>query len=208
MWHPIPVLRALGQKASQAVVRKPGHRFLSAPLPIAPLAKEHWEFAWLSVAAYLQTPAGQNHTRNVLATTAAPSGAISPDPLQPLTTAGWTEWKTFPGDALLAEIKQSHLRVQVWERDEPPAVAVTFGGTVFNNDADWRANLRWFLPGRKGDEYTEIVQTFAPAFDVELKRRSQRMDTGRLSRLEITRPGILLAADWRNSLVTHYRLIV
>jgi hypothetical protein len=189
MWHTIPVLRAFGQKASQVVVRRPGHRFLSAPEPIATLAKEHWEFAWLSVAAYLQTPSGQTHIQNVLAKTAAPIGALSPDPLPPLTAAGWTEWKTFPGNALLAKIKQSHLRVQVWERHEPPAVAVTFGGTVFNNDADWRANLRWFLPGRTGDEYTEVVQTFAPAFDVEFKRRAQSMDRERLSRLEIYSTG-------------------
>jgi hypothetical protein len=189
MWHSIPVLRALGQKASQVVLRKPGHRFLSAPEPIAPLAKEHWEFAWLSVAAYLRTAAGQKHTKNALAEAAAPIGATPPDPLPPLTAAGWTEWKTFPGDALLAKIKQSHLRVQVWEREDPPALAVTFGGTVFNNNADWRANLRWFLPGRKGDEYTEVVQTFAPAFDVEFRRRAQNMDAARLLRLDLYSTG-------------------
>ena len=189
VWSAIPVLRALGQKASQVVVREPGDRFLSAPEPIAPLAKEHWEFAWLSVAAYLQTPAGQKHTKNLLTKTAAPGGALPPNPLPPLTAAGWTHWRTFPDDELLAKIKKSHLRVQVWERDEPAAVAVTFGGTVFNNDADWRANLRWFLPGRKGDEYTEVVQTIAPAFDLEFKRRAQGMDAGRLSRLEIYSTG-------------------
>lgn len=189
MWLTIPVLRAFGQKASQVTIRRPGHRFLSAPQPVAPFAKEHWEFAWLSVAAYLQTPAGQQHAKSMLAETGASTGSLVSDPLPPLSAAGWTEWRSFPGNALLAKIGKSHLRVQVWERDEPAAVAVTFGGTVFNNDADWRANLRWFLPGRKGDEYTEVVQTFAPAFDAEFKRRSKSMDSGRLSKLEIYATG-------------------
>jgi hypothetical protein len=185
----MPIFRAFGQSSTEVVVREPGHRFLSAPQPIVPFAKEHWEFAWLSVAAYLQTPAGQKHTRKVLAETTAPLGALSPDALPPLTAAGWTEWRGFPGDALLEKIKNSHLRVQVWERHEPPAVAVTFGGTVFNNDADWRANLRWFLPGKKHDEYTDVVQTFAPAFCDELKRRSQSMDTVRLTKLALYSTG-------------------
>ena len=187
MWLTIPILRALGQRATEVVVREPGHRFLSAPEPVAPFAKEHWEFAWLSDAAYQQTAAGQKHLKKMMAETAT-VGALSPDPLPPLAAAGWTEWQTFPGAALLAKIKKSHLRVQVWERAEPPAVAVTFGGTVFNNDADWRANLRWFLPGHR-DEYTDVVQTFAPAFDVEFKRRAQDMDAGRLSKLEIYSTG-------------------
>ena len=59
---------------------------------------------------------------------------------------------------------------------------------MFNNDADWRANLRWFLPGQR-DEYTDVVQTFAPAFDLELKRRSQSMDAVRLSKLVLYSTG-------------------
>ncbi len=187
MWLAIPILRAFGQKATEVAIRDPGQRFLSAPQPITPFAQEHWEFAWLSDAAYQKTAAGQKQMKKVMAETAS-AGALSPDPLPPLTAAGWTEWKTFPGAALLAKIEESHLRVQVWERAEPPAVAVTFGGTVFNNDADWRANLRWFLPGQR-DEYTDVVQTFAPAFDVEFKRRAQDMDAGRLSKLEIYSTG-------------------
>jgi hypothetical protein len=185
----IPILRALGQKSNEVVVREKGQRFLSAPRPIAPFAEQHREFAWLSVAAYQQTPAGQEHTRKEMTEPAQEGVPISPDPLPPLTAAGWTLWKTFPDNELLKKIKNSHLRVQVWERAEPPAVAVAFGGTVFNNHADWRANLRWFLLGRKGDEYTEVVQTFAPAFDLELKRRAGAMDTTRLCKLELYSTG-------------------
>jgi hypothetical protein len=65
---------------------------------------------------------------------------------------------------------------------------VTFGGTVFNNDADWRANLRWFTFGRR-DEYTDVVERLAPAFDAELKKRAHTMDPARLARLELFSTG-------------------
>jgi len=184
----IPLLRALGQRASQAAIREPGDRFLSSPRAIIPYAKEHWEFAWLSVAAYQETRAGQKHAARMKAATAATAAAATADPEQALADAGWMRWDQFPDDGLLSHIKETHLRVQVWERQEPPAVAVTFGGTVFNNDADWRANLRWFTYGNH-DEYTDVVQTFAPAFALELRRRAQAMDGARLSRLELFATG-------------------
>src|SRR5579863_4629352 len=175
----LPILRAFFQSASEVVLREPGHRFLGAPRPIQPYAREHSEYAWLSFAAYQETKAGQRASRAQVAT---------PDPNQALALAGWKRWEQYPNDGLLKQIHSTHLRVQVWERNEPPAVAVTFGGTVFNNDADWRANLRWFLPGAR-DEYSDVVQTFAPAFDLEFKRRAQDMDAGRLSKLEIYSTG-------------------
>jgi hypothetical protein len=137
MWLTIPILRALWQNSTEVVVRKSGHRFLSAPQAIAPLAREHWEFAWLSDAAYQETAAGHKHVNKMRAKPAPQIGEVPPDPFAHLTAAGWKLWNNFPGNGLLKQIKDSHLRVQVWERDEPPAVAVTFGGTVFNNDADW-----------------------------------------------------------------------
>jgi hypothetical protein len=188
MWLSIPVLRALGQTSTQVVVRQTGKRFLGAPQPIGPFAKEHWEFAWLSVAAYQETVAGQKHKGKMMEEGKPVVDAVSSDPLPPLSAAGWKKWPCFPGDRLLEQIHSSHLRVQVWERQEPPAVAVTFGGTVFNNDADLRANLRWFLPG-KCDEYTDVVQKFAPAFDLELKRRAQTMDMDRLAKIELFSTG-------------------
>lgn len=188
MWLSIPVLRALGQTSTEVVVRETGQRFLGAPQPIGPFAKEHWEFAWLSVAAYQETAAGQKHKGKMMEGAKPEIDEASPDPLPPLTAAGWVKWPSFPGDGLLMQIQASHLRVQVWERQDPPAVAVTFGGTVFNNDADWRANLRWFLPGKR-DEYTDVVQEFAPAFDLELKRRVQSMDPARVAAIELYSTG-------------------
>jgi len=61
----LPVLRAFWQRASEVVVREPGKRFLSSPRPIAPYAKQHWEFAWLSMAAYQKTRAGQKHAKQM-----------------------------------------------------------------------------------------------------------------------------------------------
>ena len=176
----IPIMRAFGQNATNVVLRRPGQRFLSAPVPVAPFANEHWEFAWLSDVAYLETAAGQKHVEKMREN--------APDPVPPLMAAGWRRWDNFPGEELLKQINETHLRVQVWERNEPPAVAVTFGGTVFNNNADWWANLRWFFPWHR-DEYTDVVQRFAPAFRDELKGCSQSMDPLRLSRLELYSTG-------------------
>jgi thioesterase domain-containing protein len=211
----LPILRALWQRASEVVLREPGERFLSSPRPIGPYAREHWEFAWLSVAAYQKTYAGAKEaakrtkarkrvpapasastsaSASARASASAPTSASAyaadpnPDPAGPLTAAGWERWTGFPDDGLLAKIKATHLRVEVWERQEPPAVAVAFGGTVFTNNADWWANLRWFVPGHH-DQYSDVVQTFAPAFDLELKRRSRQMDPGRLAGLELYSTG-------------------
>jgi hypothetical protein len=169
-WSGIPILRAFFQKSDEVAVREPGKRLLSAPRPIAPYAAEHWEFAWLSVIAYNQTPAGARRAVKE-ARAPVPGDAVARrDPRQPLTEAGWTQWDNFPDDGLQRKIAATHLRVEVWENKERRSVAVTFGGTVFNNENDWRANLRWILPlGR--DQYTDVVQTFAPEFAKEFRRR-------------------------------------
>jgi hypothetical protein len=182
----LPILRAFGQTSAEVVLRLPGKRLLGAPRPIEPYAREHWEFAWLSVAAYQKTHAGAQETARRIH--AQKHSDPDPDPAVPLAAAGWVKWPEFPGRELLDLIQATHLRVEVWERQEPPAVAVTFGGTVFNNEADWKANLRWFLPGRQ-DEYTAVVQTFAPAFALELGRRFQAMAPGRLDPLELYSTG-------------------
>jgi|SRR5215471_17837523 len=43
-------------------------------------------------------------------------------------------------------------------------------GTVFNNRNDWRSDLRWFIPNHN-DEYTTVVENFAPAFRDEFLSR-------------------------------------
>jgi hypothetical protein len=163
-----PWFRALGQSATEVTVRNPGSRFLSAPKPDRPYAVEDWELAWLAAAAYGKTPAAAKRR----ARTTDAEEHVDPD--VPLRAAGWERWDGFPGDGLQQKIEKTHLRVEVWEKrraDGTLVVAVTFGGTVFNNEMDWRANLRWFLPGGSRDEYTDVVRKFAPAFDTEFVRR-------------------------------------
>jgi hypothetical protein len=159
----LPILRALIQSASQVTVRDPGSRLLSAPRPIAPYAAEHWQFAWLADAAYGLTPAGAADQAQ------ARVSAAGEDPESALTKVGWSKWTAFPDAELRQKFDAAHLRVQIWEKQSPPMVAVAFGGTIFRNKKDWRANLRWFLP-KTPDEYSAVVQTFAPAFVAQLAR--------------------------------------
>jgi len=89
-----------------------------------------------------------------------------------LMQAGWTPWSGFSGVDLSKKIKTSNLRVEIWEKKEPPSVAVAFGGTIFRSGKDWKSNLRWFLPFHEG-EYTEIVRVFDPAFVSGFTRRAR-----------------------------------
>lgn len=169
-----PYFRALGQSATQVAVRRPGRRFLSAPCPMTTFAIEDREFAWLAAAAYRKTPAAARRRSR----TADAEEQI--DPEGPLRLAGWEPWTGFPTDELERRIAKTHLRVEVWQKtrqDQSRVIAVTFGGTVFDNEMDWRANLRWFLPGKKGDQYSEVVHCFAPAFLAEFTRRFTPGDT-------------------------------
>ena len=159
----IPILRAIGQRPFEVVVRDPGSRFLSAPRPIQKYASEHWEFAYLSVLAYSQTPAARKASGNDAVAAQAITNQMRSSPEAALRAAGWNQLKAFPTPELRERFEASHLRVEVWEKREPAALAVTFGGTVFDNAMDWKANLRWFIHS-KNDEYTAVVQAFAPAF--------------------------------------------
>jgi hypothetical protein len=171
----IPILRALIQTPWQVVIRRPGARFLSAPRAIAPYATRHWEFAWLSLAAYDTTPAGRKRKEREARknqTRTAPDGTplARRDPIEVLGMAGWKRWSAFGGAIIWKQIEDAHLRVEVWEHAEHAAVVVAFGGTVFNNEKDWISNLRWFTPD-PNDEYSQVVRTFAPAFRDEYKLR-------------------------------------
>ncbi len=174
----IPILRALAQTPAEVVIRNPGDRFLSAPLPVAPFAQRHWQFAWASLAAYAGTPAGVKRARRDALEEAKRPDRTTPDgtplayrdPVPVLEQAGWSRWPAFGASSVWQQIDNAHLRVEVWESAARGAVAVAFGGTVFDNAKDWLSNLRWFIPYHD-DEYTQVVRTFAPAFAEEYKRR-------------------------------------
>jgi len=174
----IPILRALGQTPFEVVVRVPGDRFLSAPLPVAPSAERHWEFAWMSLAAYAGTPAGLKRRQQDALLDAKHPARTAPDgtplsyrdPVPVLAQAGWSRWPQFEPLSMWQQIENAHLRVEVWENHTRGALAVAFGGTVFDDWKDWLSNLRWFIPWHD-DEYTQVVRTFGPAFVGEYKRR-------------------------------------
>jgi hypothetical protein len=149
--------KAFWQSPQEVFIREPGHRLLEGPQPVSAEAKKHWQFAWLSVAAYRRAP---NST--------APGEADIADAA--LQKAGWVQWRDFPDAGLAARIRRSHLRVEVWENKSAKSVAVTFGGTVADNWRDWIANLRWIIPFHN-DEYTKVVKDFCPAFVCALLKR-------------------------------------
>jgi hypothetical protein len=146
---------AYDQTPDQIVERVPGDRLLGPPKPALPEAEKDLDFALLSQAAYDDTPHGQKQ---------APKESVRSSPETDLNGRGWHHWTKLEENKVLAEkLQESHLRVQVWIHRSQSSVAVTFGGTVVDNDKDWISNLRWFIPFHK-DEYTETVQVFNPAF--------------------------------------------
>lgn len=150
---------SLFQPSDQALIRGGEHGIFGPGVPVAQEAAKHWEYAWLSEAAYAAR-AGVEQSR---------SGCASAE--QILGEAHWVRWRGFPDDGLKTSIEKYNLRVEVWEKADPHVVAVAFGGTVFNNRADWKANFRWFSPS-KDDEYTVLVRRLGPAFIDEFKRRA------------------------------------
>jgi len=144
-------------------------------------AKNHVVFAFMSEAAYGKTPAAEIAQQSNLTSSSVSKADIEsqkstcPDSEHYLNQSGWNRWPDFLKNPIREKIQGQHLRVEVWQRNEPLEVAVVFGGTVLNNKNDLMANIRWFLPkeilGNSLDEYSAIVQQFAPEFIIEWKRR-------------------------------------
>lgn len=145
---------AFWQLPNQVVVRRPGQRMFGAPETIERIAREDLPFVLLSQAAYERKPDAKQ----------VKAGAFDPDEV--LQQRGWARWPDFGGSELQVEIQKVHLRAEVWWHLQEKKVAVAFGGTVFTNIKDWKANLRWFLP-HEDDEYTVIVKSFGRAFEKE-----------------------------------------
>ena len=157
---------AIGQDPDQASVRPPGERRLHDPEPVFEHARQHLDFAYLSEAAY-----------DPIYGDATPQDAVvgagtCPRPGEALSALNWKRWQDFPPTELRQQVEQLHLRVHVWERASPPAIAVAFGGTLFHNLQDWRANFRWFIPAHE-DQYTAVVERIGPALINALKRRRE-----------------------------------
>jgi len=158
------------QKPDEVAIRRPGSRLLSAPVPLHDEGERDWEYAWLSVAAYNDTPDGRQRRVARVAKGTADEGGKCQEAETILASRHWKRWESFLSAESAAKISEAHLRVEVWERAEPPTVVVTFGGTVFNNGKDWISNFRWFIPYHE-DEYTAAVHYFTPEFIREFGRR-------------------------------------
>ena len=168
---------AYRQKSNEIVTREPGNRTLGAPQPNAPEARADLDFALLSQAAYQRKP----DAKDVKAGDWLDADAL-------LQETGWRRWADFPDPKLLEEISNFHLRVEIWSNASRNAVAVAFGGTVFTNIKDWKANLRWFIPHHK-DEYTEVVTTFGRDFVTDYLQRSDRPEFAFLRHADIFSTG-------------------
>lgn len=150
------------QTADETWSRKPGERLLNTPQPVAIAAREHWQFAWLSEAAYQDSRTDK----------ATASRCIVPDHI--LEVHGWSRWNDFPRGSLAEKMNRTHLRVDVWYHPQDNILAVAFGGTVATSGKDWRANLRWFIAGDDNDEYSVLVRDFIPALQAEFHARAGR----------------------------------
>lgn len=165
---------SMRQAPDEAWTRAPGERWTGTYSAIAGKARDHWQYAWLSEAAYQES------------TGVAPGACAAPQMV--LNAAGWSRWTGFPGGELGADLKKAHLRAEVWYNRKQNIVAVAFGGTVFTSGRDWTANLRWFVPGDRNDEYTVLVRRFIPALRDKFIALSARPEYEALasSRLVVT----------------------
>jgi hypothetical protein len=165
---------SLRQTDDQVAVRPPGARIIAFLAPVQPHAERHLDYARLSFVAYETTDGGVAAEAKAKAETMDRAGC--PDPETSLKASGWARWDNFPPKDTSDKVEASHLRVEVWQKDRPFQVVVTFGGTVFDNRNDWLANFRWFIPFHD-DQYTQVVKTLLPAFVSEFKRRLGNFDS-------------------------------
>jgi hypothetical protein len=139
--------KAYNQTPDQVAIRVPGDHILGDPESLCKEGKEDLPFALLSQAAYQKK------------SDVGPSSPADGD----LIAMGWAMWPDSTDEKFLTAIRKVHLRVEVWAHEADKKIAVTFGGTVFTNSLDWRANLRWFIP-TDNDEYSVVAKAFAEYF--------------------------------------------
>jgi len=156
---------AYKQDRTKVFFRAPGERYLEDSAPAKTEARTDLPFALMSQAAYQRIPDKTN-----------PCSEECLNADRELIDAKWTMWGDFADDQLQKQIKQYHLRAEVWSNAEAKKVVVAFGGTEFSDLRDWLANLRWFIPWHE-DQYTVVVKGFGPAFVNEyIKKRDSDSD--------------------------------
>jgi len=125
----------------------------------------HWPYAWAAVAAYQDS---DDPKRKPLITT-----SDCPEPHDFLSQQGWTLWTELPllrertgePEPAADQMRNAHLRVEVWSSERDRKVIVAFGGTAAASLEDWKSNLRWILaPFNTHDAYDVLTDVFVPEF--------------------------------------------
>lgn len=166
-----------GQSKNEVLIREPGNRHYSPPVPTSETADRIWAYAVLSANVYR----GVWHEGP--AVVAAPSKseveAAAADATDPYVKAcvgkprgflpleGWVSWPDFPSQELREDAEKLGLYMEVWENrlQSPPVVAVVFRGTD-RSWRDWRSNLHWFtrfIPLYE-DQYTFLSRVLGKEF--------------------------------------------
>lgn len=134
----------------------------------------HWPYAWSATSAYQDS---DDPKRKPLETR-----SNCPEPHVFLTERGWVQWTRLPSlkarpseeySASAQEMRNVHLRAEVWSDAVTKQVVVAFGGTAASNMDDWKANFRWILSFfNSKDQYTVLTDSFIPAFAAEYLRQA------------------------------------
>lgn len=152
--------------------------------PVEEAAAEHLPFAWAAVSAYLHEADGKDITIT----------EACPEPHAYLQKE-WELWEELPRvgrnstpkSDLEQQLKDAHLRVEVWSNAGAKTVVVAFGGTASLKDMG--ANARWFLPFGAPDAYVTLTKVFTPAFIAAYKARASRPEGAWLNSARVISTG-------------------
>jgi hypothetical protein len=166
---------SMEQTEDEVYLRHSGSR-LAPWKTVAQAAAIHGPIAWAATAAYQDS---DDPHRKPLETS-----PDCPEPHAYLAGRGWVLWEELPllrprgpqtgSDAAAVEqVRDAHLRVQVWSNAAQRLVVVAFGGTAASSLQDWKANLRWLLaPFGVRDAYDVLTDTYVPLFVDAYRKRA------------------------------------
>jgi hypothetical protein len=165
---------SMNQTENQVFKRVSGDK-LRFWLPTHDASLLHWPYAWAAVAAYQDA---DDRKRKPL-----PVTPDCPEPHQFLKQEGWTLWTELPllgvraGEPQPAsdQMRDVHLRVEVWSSETERKVIVAFGGTAVTSLEDLKSNMRWFLKlFNSHDAYDVLTDVFVPEFVKDYQKKSNQ----------------------------------
>lgn len=181
------------QRSDEVFLRKGAGDLLHPWKSLDEASTLHWPYAWASVAAYEDHQDPEHRTPHV-------PTAECPDPDVLLSTHGWIRWQEIPrldegGPGTLgADMREVHLRAEVWSSEERHQVIVAFGGTA--GWVDTKANARWFVSwfGETHDQYSVVSRGFKDAFLEAYRARALQPGGKWLQTAELVSTGHSLGA--------------